>query len=282
MGSKGLSPAASRCMVLKMSRWSWLWKSSSRSTAATVSNSSLANIRPPSTACSASREWGSCCPLMGFRDRSAMEPLPENDTKRRQPRADAAFRQCLWQLLTDNHYLDGLGHLGVELDVHLELAQFPQHAGRQFDLALAHLDAGGADGIGDVAGADGAEQLAFITGVAGEGHGGEGRQLGSAGLGLGLALGGGLFQLRATLLESRDVVGGGEDRLALGNQIVAAITGTHGHLGADATQLAYFFQQNDFHLQIPLDQKPRLLPLAGGNPGAKIEKAIEKTDPDQH
>ena len=61
--------------------------------------------------------------------------------------------------------LDGLRDFGVQMQVDVELAGVADHAGRQAHFALAHVGAGRGDRLGDVAGADRAEQLALVAAV---------------------------------------------------------------------------------------------------------------------
>src|SRR5690606_27265216 len=104
----------------------------------------------------------------------------------------------------------------------------------------------GGDGISDVAGTDGAEQLAFLTGVSGDGDG-QISQLGCTGFSLGRLLGSDLFQLSATRFEGLDVGGSGRSCLTERQQEIASIARLHGDLVAQAAQIRDLFEQDNFH-----------------------------------
>src|SRR5690606_9844749 len=115
--------------------------------------------------------------------------------------------------------------------------------------ALGNLDAGGGQGFGDVGGADGTEQLAFIASGGGDGDFQFG-QLSSAGFGGSLLLGSLLLQLGAASFESGDVGRGGSGGLALRQQVVTTEAGLDVHFVAQVAQVGDLFQQDDFHLSL--------------------------------
>ena len=100
--------------------------------------------------------------------------------------------------------------------------------------------------FGDVGGTDRAEQLAFAARLRRQ------RQLEAFEL-AGARLRGiellarGLLDFGATRFELRDVVRGGQRRLALRQQEVAAVAGLHLDAIADVAEVRDLLQQNDFH-----------------------------------
>ena len=134
------------------------------------------------------------------------------------------------------------------MQVHFDIvfANAAQGAVGQANFALVQINAGGADGFGDVAGADGTEQLAFVAGVGSDGNGQVG-QLGGTGISLGLLLGSLLLELGATSFESLDVGSGGCGGLALRQQEVTGVTALDVHFVAQVAQVGDLFQQDDIH-----------------------------------
>ena len=57
----------------------------------------------------------------------------------------------------------------------------------------------------------------------------------------------GLFQLRATGLELGDIGRRGQGGLALGQQEVAGVSGTHGDAITQVAQVRYLLEKNDVH-----------------------------------
>jgi hypothetical protein len=75
-------------------------------------------------------------------------------------------------------------------------------------------------------------------------------ELGSASFGVGLLVGGLLFQLSAAGFERSNVLSGSSGGLALRQQVVTAVTGLYIHLVAQVAQVGDFFEQDDFHLSL--------------------------------
>ena len=102
--------------------------------------------------------------------------------------------------------------------------------------------------LGDVAGADRAEELALGAGL-GVDRELEFLQRRRALLGAGQVLVRHALKLGTTRLEAGDVVGGGERGLATGQQEVAAVAGTYLDAIADVAEVGNLLQENDIHLR---------------------------------
>src|SRR5690606_36268171 len=144
--------------------------------------------------------------------------------------------KALSRLAGHHYHFDGGFDVAVQLHSHVELPHIAQRAFRHTYFALLQLHASGGDGnsdargsgggISDVAGTDGAEQLAFLTGVSGDGDG-QISQLGCTGFSLGSLLGSDLLQLSATRFEGFDVGGSGRCCLTERQQEIASIARLH-------------------------------------------------------
>ena len=135
------------------------------------------------------------------------------------------------RLLSDDDQLQSGFHVGVQVHGDVELTGVAQRAVGQANFGFFQRVTGSGNGFGDVAGADRAEQLAFVASVGAEGYHQLG-ELGSTGFGSGLLLGGSLFQLGAACFERSDVLGGGDGGLALRQQEVTGLTALDVHLVA--------------------------------------------------
>src|SRR6187551_1035648 len=200
-------------------------------------------MRPPSSDCSASTECG------GNRRRSVAL---------RASSVAAASAICpLWRygsallfvlrLRGLDHDLDLDVHVRVQVQNDLVVADGTQGTVRQPNFAALDLDTALGDGLCDVDGADGAEQLALGAGL----HLDLEREpLELLGTRLrGCDLGGGLrLELRTAQLELRLVLGRRQRRLALRNQVIPGVTRLYANEVADAADIVDFLQQYDFHV----------------------------------
>jgi len=136
--------------------------------------------------------------------------------------------------------------VGVQVQGDGVLAEHAQRAVRQPHFAALDVEAGTGAGLGDVAGADRAEQLPFGAGLGVDGeleilH--RRRALRGGGQVLArLAL-----ELRAARLEARNVLRGGERRLTLRQEEIAAEARADLDAIADVAEVGDLLQQNDFH-----------------------------------
>src|SRR5262249_13208181 len=105
-------------------------------------------------------------------------------------------------------------------------------------------------GLGDIRRPDGAEQLAFGSGLRRNDQL-EILERGCTLLRGGKVLPGSLLELGAAGLEALDVVRRGPRRLALRQQKVAAEAGLHFHAVADVAKVGDLLKKNDFHLSTP-------------------------------
>ena len=121
---------------------------------------------------------------------------------------------CSSTLAGDHDQTDAGLDVGVQVHSHVVFAYQANGAVGQTHFALGHFHAGGGQGVGDVGGADRAEQFAFIARGSGDGDF-QFVQLGSASFGRSLLLGSQLFQLGATGFERSNVLGGCRGSLAL-------------------------------------------------------------------
>ncbi len=117
---------------------------------------------------------------------------------------------------------------------------------RQAHFAALHLEAGLRGSLGDVAGADRAEQLAFRAGLGVDG------ELEILHRHRALLRGGQLLarqalELGAARLEACNVVGRGERGLALRQQEIATEARAYLHAIADVAEIGNLLQQDDFH-----------------------------------
>src|SRR5215469_13846217 len=207
-----------------------------------LSQATASSSRPPSSACSASTEWGGAgasMSAMGAASPRALA-LPATAISRR--------RELLFR---DDRHLHGHVHVGVQVQGDSVLAHHAQRSVRQAHFAALDIEAGTRQVLGDVAGTDRAEQLPFRTrlGVNGELeilH--RSRPL----LGRGQVLARLVLELGAPRLEARDVLRRGERRLALRQEEIAAETRAHLDAIADVAEVGDLLQQNDFHRCKPL------------------------------
>ena len=157
-----------------------------------------------------------------------------------------AFEACL-RGFGDDHDLDGRFDVGVQVDQHVVFADVAQRAFAHHDFRLLDRHAGGGQGVGDVARADRAVQLAFGRGVGGDGHR-RAFELGLAAFGafqLGLGLG---FVLGTLGFELGQVPSGGRHGLALRDQEVAAVARLHVDLVAEVAEVGDFLQEDQLHV----------------------------------
>src|SRR2546421_12695154 len=126
------------------------------------------------------------------------------------------------------------------------LAQRAQRAGRQAHFTALDVEAIPRTRLGDVAGADRAEQLPLGAGL---GMNDEleipdgGRPL----LGGHQLLARQALELGAARPGARNVLGSRQGRLALRQQEIAAVAGAHLHALADVAEIGDLLQENDFH-----------------------------------
>ena len=141
--------------------------------------------------------------------------------------------------------------LGADLVAQIQadfvVPHLAKHAVGQQHLGLGdgHIRLG-VDGLGDVAGADGAVKPAFIAGVHLDTQG-QALHLVFALLSLAHMLVMGGQQLGPALLELGQVPGGGGDGLALGKQEVAGEAGLHIGGVADVAEVCDLFKQDNVH-----------------------------------
>src|SRR5258708_7614426 len=116
----------------------------------------------------------------------------------------------------------------------------------ELDLALVELEALRGEGLGDVGGGDGAEELIVFAGLAGEAHG---DAVDERGLLLrSFELGGGFLGERgADALEGFHVAAGGFDGELARQQEIAGVTGLDGDDVAAVAEFFDVFLQNDLH-----------------------------------
>src|SRR5262245_27012001 len=202
-------------------------------------------MRPPSSDCSASTECG------GNRRRSvALRASSVAALSAILPPSLGAFQRpslSVLRLLGLDHDLELDVHVRVQVQLDLMIADDTQRTVGQPNLAALDLDAMLADRLGNVDGADRAEQLAFGACL----HLDLQRQaleLLRASLS-GLELRGGLrLELRTARLELRLVLGRRERRLALRNQVIPGEPRLYADEIADPAHIVDFLQQYDFHL----------------------------------
>src|SRR5690606_26030324 len=206
----------------------------------TWSQACVSSSRPPSTACSASIEWGGVWSrsMPGLFWPSGAGPATD------QP-AEKLWKTSALLFGFDDHrqvHVD----VGVQMQRHHMLAHRAQRAVRQPQLAAGDFVAGGGGGLGNVGGADRAEQLALVASL-GADRELEALELRLAGLGALQRIARDLLKLGAALLELLHVVRGGQRRLALGQQEIAGIAGTHLDAIAQVAEVGHFFQKKDVH-----------------------------------
>src|SRR5690606_168526 len=141
-----------------------------------------------------------------------------------------------WRLLADDDDLDGGVDVGVQVQLDLVLADGTQRAGRHAHFLPLHRHAGLGHRLGDVGGADGAEQLALIAGLGGDGHL-QALELRLAVLGSLQRLAGSLLELGPACFEFLDVLRRGRLGLAGRHQVVAAVAGADLDLVAQVAQV---------------------------------------------
>src|SRR5690606_17795500 len=139
--------------------------------------------------------------------------------------------------------------IGVQVQRDVVFAGLTDGAVGQAHFALGYRYAGRGQGGGDVGGADGTEQHAYIAGDGGDGDF-QLVQLSGAGFGSCLLLGSSLLQLGARGFERSDVLGGCRGGLGLRQQVVAVVASPSLDLVAHGAVVGNFFQQDDFHLSL--------------------------------
>ena len=134
----------------------------------------------------------------------------------------------------------------MQADRDLEVTDLLERTARQMDLSALQGETGQVHGLGDIGGADRTEQFALFTGLAHDLHRGAGHFLGAC-LGLGQCHRLDFLQLGTSYFKRSLVLLVGNRRLALRDQKVAAVTGTHLHQVAQVAEIAHLLKQNDFH-----------------------------------
>src|SRR5579864_83945 len=207
-----------------------------------LSQATASSSSPPSSACSASTEWGGAGASISATGAESPRVLAIPATPM------SRFRVLLFR---GDRVLHRDVDIGMQVQVDGVLAQHAQRAVRQPHLAALDLEALARTGLGDIAGADRAEQLSLGAGL---GVDGEleilhrhrtlfgGREV----------LARQALELCAARLEARDVLRSSERRLALRQQEVAPEARAHLHAIADVAEIGNLLQQNDFHRYEPL------------------------------
>src|SRR6186713_1200208 len=258
-------------MLSKMTLWSGAKKSSAMTTSPTWSQAARSSMRPPSTACSASRECGGARRSLatefsrrnfGVLDikspRSGEEYIPQCDPAARKFFPDMSQKKTAPEGAVPNHRVvrdllfGGDGHrqlhvdVGVQVQGHHVIAHGAQRAGRQAHFGARQLVSLRRAGLGDVRRADGAEQLAFGTGLRRDLELEVLERSGAALRVLELVTRD-LLELGAACLELLHVFRRRQRRLAFRQQEVAAVAGLHLDAVADVSKVCHLGEQNDVH-----------------------------------
>src|SRR5581483_11501225 len=136
--------------------------------------------------------------------------------------------------------------LWMQRDVNFVIADRLDRPRGKMNFGFYQLEAGRGHRFGDVARADRTEHGAVFAYLAYDLHRGAFDLRGARACAV-ERIGLGLLQLRAAQFELGFVLGVRNHGLAVRNQVIARKTGAHFDLFAEAAEVTYFFQQNNFH-----------------------------------